>query len=172
MLFIQEIRTDWTKQSRGDAEATTRNAVPERLGLPRVAHPLADPLAILHQRVNFDEANDFQRTEKIEQRLLVKKKRERFNGVWVTLEEDTCLLQFFWSSLVGAPNRTHLPRKIGVLEVGEWARVKTNGRFGWDDEWRYQKTVFTIALVTTLAEVEAVFTKEPRYTYDAMAMLR
>lgn len=172
MLFIQEIRTDWTKKSRGGTDATTRNAVPERWALPRLAHPLTDPLVIIHQRVRFDEANQFQAVEKVEQRLLVKKKRERLNGVWVTLDEETCLLQFFWTSLVGAPNRTHLPRKIGVLALGEWAQVKTNGRFGWDDEWRYQKTVFTIALATTLAEVDDIVAKVPRYTYDAMAMLR
>ena len=101
MLLIQDIRSDWTKESRGGTGATIRNAVPERAPLPLLAQPLKEPSDLIYQQVSFDEGYDFAPVEKVQQRPLLQQRFEKLRGLWVMLEEDTCVLQFVWTITVG-----------------------------------------------------------------------
>ncbi|MEU8155748.1 hypothetical protein AB0B94_18985 [Micromonospora sp. NPDC048986] len=59
---VQWVRTSWTKRSRGDAEATRRNAVPVSFVLPERAVPFV-------QEITMSEAVGFERLDVAEPML-------------------------------------------------------------------------------------------------------
>src|SRR5262245_8404066 len=62
VVVVQEVLTYWTKASRGGAEATRRNAVPEAVTLP-LSHITTVGLTGLLHKVAYRETDDFVRKD-------------------------------------------------------------------------------------------------------------
>jgi len=164
MIVVQELRTRWTKLSRGAPAASSRNRTPRGLRLP-VQHVQAQD-SFFH-RVVFAEEAAFEPQVK-EAAFFANAKRE-IAGVEIRPDASPLVVSFVWSVFAcGAPARPH--GKRASLESGEWCQILHNGRFGYDHEWTYQSTVVNIAVLTNW-NPDAFLSSPPTFTMDHRAEL-
>ncbi len=141
LIVVQELRTRWTKDSRGGPAASVRNATPHAAVLPTV--PASAGEAVLVQRVKFDEAGDFAPESSFELTSL-SDLRKTTADLQVHLESGVVRVRYVWNQFCGAPERPH-GRAIRIAQ-GSWCRILHNGRYGYAGSWSYQSTVVNIAL--------------------------
>jgi hypothetical protein len=173
VIGVQDIRTRWSKQSRGGAAAARRNAVPQVLALPLANQP-SPHRGVLQHTVFFDEAQGFAPparsvlTPQEAVPLRVGAVQIEPGPAWVTVTFE------YDARVVGRPFRYAPPGGIPstrfVLEVGQWGRVRYNGRFS-DDEWWYEQRVVNVGLFGHL-EPGVFIATEPRFTISELAHLR
>jgi hypothetical protein len=148
MVVIQEIRTVWSKASRGGAAAALRNAVPETAllhadGLQSAAR------RIFRQLLVYGEANDFAGPVKSE---VVWSVADSISAgcvkVGVSAGRITVTYEYDYR-FGGLPPRQTKPgvnvREELIVEPESWVRVRYNGRFS-GDEWWYEKVVVNVGL--------------------------
>lgn len=169
-VILQQIIVRWTKASRGGTNASKRNAVADAFQLAEIPqHNFQN--ALIHHQLTFTEEIGFvspsvemnveqlqiplQLTELACMRFQVKPDVATFQP----LENMTCL---------GAPRRNLVFKRM-ELSVGQWGRFMLNGRFGFANEWSYQKMVTNIAFVETVDR--DIFLGEPDQFIQAMADL-
>jgi hypothetical protein len=166
MLVLQHIVTHWTKNSRGGAEATKRNAVPETLPISLTQ---ASEVGLL-QDVCYREETQFTAKESITPLLL-----EKSYPIGATIisptNADGALVKYRWNYWTsGAPERLS-NRKDLTLVPGEWCQVVWNGRFtdGDTGQWWYEKHVVNIAVGSITRQLFRETT--PTFRYDATVLL-
>lgn len=168
-IILQQIIVRWTKQSRGGANATKRNAVADAFPLDIPAHDF--PFALVHHQLNFNEDSNFESPEitinvepmhpptSISDLACMKFDIQAERVIMQPLETMACL---------GAPPR-NLEFKRIQLAVGQWGRLMLNGRFGFANAWSYQKSVTNIAFVEAIDH--NIFLGEPDQFIQMMADL-
>jgi hypothetical protein len=129
-IVAQWVRTEWTKKSRGGAEAAQRNAAPAGFPLPVTRPPLVHTVVMT-------EENGFQPQETLEHRI---PRREYVH----LIEADGRLLARPIARHLGAPERRYRPQAVWIPR-GEWVRWQINYRFGGESEWRYSLDTLNIA---------------------------
>lgn len=129
-IVAQWVRTEWTKKSRGGAEAAQRNAAPAGFALPSTRAPL------LHTVVMTEE-DGFEPRETLEYRV------PRREHVYL-VEGDGRLLVRLIARSCGAPMRRYRPQAVWI-QRGEWVRWQINYRFGGESEWSYRLETLNIA---------------------------
>lgn len=173
MVLIQEIRTVWSKASRGGAAAARRSSVPEAaLFHPPGARPAAGQ--IFHRVLFYGEANDFAGPIKSEAAELTADSTSvgcvrvevSARGLTVAYEYDY--------GCGGLPPRMARPG-VGLREemtVGpeSWARVRYNGRFSGEDWW-YQKVVVNVGSFERPG-ADVFIATAPAFEISQMAKLR
>jgi len=164
MIVVQELRTRWTKLSRGAPAASLRNRTPRALRLP-VRH-VQSQNSFFHRVVFAEEAAFEPRVKEAD--FFANAKRE-LAGVEIRSDVSPLLVTFVWSHFgCGAPERPH-GQRASILS-GEWCQILQNGRFGYDREWAYQSTVVNIAVMIDW-NPEVFLTSPPTLTMDHRAEL-
>lgn len=169
IILVQEIRTDWSKVSRGAPGAAKRAAVPRALPLP-LHRADRDFYALFEHRVFFSEWEGFR--DPGEQVACSEEVGQVIYGcVRLKLEGES--LRVVWKydpGYAGAPSRDGNPKQAFTLRPGQWGRVVYNGRFGEDEGWYYRQTTFNVALAERASA--CVFTEsEPAHVYKQVAEL-
>ncbi|MGO1050161.1 hypothetical protein [Crossiella sp. CA198] len=153
--IVQCVQTSWTKQSRGGAAATLRNAAPTAFALPARRPPFT-------HEVRMDERSDFQPRFDI--------RDEDLPDPPVKLQEADGLLRIQLEvTPYGMPRRWRRPpaRRIGP---GEWLRWQVNYRFVscCSGDWNYRLDTLNIGYGVEGTEV---FLGTPTHTVDERAGL-
>ena len=168
ILVVQEIKTSWSKASRGGTAAIGRNAVPEIARLPR-ADKCKSARSALYHSLLYVESNGFVNPrEKI---VLDPSLPLQIGGVTLERNGDEARADFAWTRECGAPDRGWA-RKTMVIRPQEWGQIVYNGRLslGWDSEWSYEKTVVNFGLFEVFRPY--AFTAHPATDrFEAMAHL-
>ena len=145
-LYLQVIRTTWTKKSRGGELAGPRNAVP--LALP-VEYWQTGCLSV--RCITYSESDVFQTPTTIREQLdLTNALRFNWGSFALNWDEQIAKTEFHpadWS--VGAPGIKSFAPIIGQFIVAddEWVRLRWQGRFSdYDDgRWWYEHTCINVA---------------------------
>src|SRR5262245_43942324 len=143
MVVIQEVHTSWTKDSRGAPGATARNAVPERLAFTTsVGHH-----AVLEHLARYGEESGFVASETVTS--YDAPASLRYGCVRVVVDDSR--VQVIWRydpGYIGAPERDEGPPKEAfVVSLGQWGRVRYNGRLTSDEGgWWYRKVVLNVGI--------------------------
>lgn len=153
---VQWVRTSWTKQSRGGAGATRRNAAPTAFQLPAVPPPFTHEV-LMH------EHDGFQPQSTTREGL-----RDSTSDSAVLLQEAGGLLRVQLTvTPFGKPRRWRRP-PAQRLARGEWLRWQVNYRFAGNDEWTYRLDTLNIAYGPTQADL---FLGTPTHHVDELATL-
>lgn len=148
MVLIQEIRSIWSKASRGGAAAALRNSVPEAVPFPIIkSRPAAHK--VFHQILVYGEANAFAEPLKSESREPAADLTD-IGCVKIRVSPERVIVSYEYDYRCGGlPPRQTRPgvnvRAELIVEPESWARVRYNGRFS-GDEWWYEKVVVNVGL--------------------------
>jgi hypothetical protein len=170
IVVVQQVRTIWTKKSRGGPGAVRRNVVPEACAIPLKQIPERG-IELIHHEVTFREKDAF--AKPIHKVTINTTLRPLAVGcVAIHIGADHVTMEFqYRADCAGAPNRGWAQRII-PLAIGEWGQIAYNGRFapGWHGDWWYEKTVVNAAIVDHLSD--HLFTGEsPTYRYELFGKL-
>lgn len=170
ILVVQEIKTCWTKASRGGPGAVRRNAVPQVMKVP-IRQLQGQEVRMVHHKALFQEQACFHAPE---EQLIVNSTLHPLSVgcVIIRRSEQSAWAEFrYLGSCGGAPERGWV-RKTLKAGPDEWVRVVYNGRFsgGWDAFWWYEKMAVNVGLFTEVSA--SVFTRAPPVAeFEAMAHL-
>ena len=143
MLIIQEIKTVWTKRTRGAVGSTIRNNLPQAFEVQRPRFGLqASPC--LHQIIIFREAKAFRDPYHAVKALAIKPK-QRFGIADITPSGDSYQVEFDFASYYAYQDY----KKPTVVELvpHQFLQIAYQARLQqFDDAW-YEKTVLNIALL-------------------------
>lgn len=140
-LYLQSIRTEWSKKSRGAPEATQRNATPDVLPVDGSPVPVDEATVSIHQ-VRFIEPAFLSPVSRVHTSVNANQVLEmlRISMVW-----EGSLEVLFHGGLWG--DNLSPPKRLFSLSVGEWRQFVTNWRETAFDsgDWLYRKQVLNIA---------------------------
>ncbi|WP_433263014.1 hypothetical protein ACQPWR_24825 [Micromonospora vinacea] len=143
----QWVRTSWTRQSRGGAEATRRNAVPVSFALPARAAPLT-------QEIEMVEAEGFEPREGLTRPPY--RSDMRLRPVDGRLQVE--LIAAAW----GMPRRHRRPPAVRLVE-GEWLRWHINYRFAGMNGGATLYRLDTLNLAHGAVPVDTFLGEPPRF---------
>ncbi len=169
-FIVQEISVIWTKDSRGGKNASLRNAVPLALPLVNLPSVTGDDLTVIHAKSIYHENEQFKPpTPQITAKPVSAGSKLYFPGIRIKFAPQNAEITYTYSSTaVGAPTRYPASKTV-TINMGEWARVMFNGRFGWDAEWSYKQTVLNIGMCENVER--GAFLGEPPHIIRDMADL-
>ena len=148
IICIQEIRTTWTKQSRGGSGAVARNRVPEELPLPEVL-TIKDCPTVLYHKQWYKEQEDIFSLCKTDFEVS-KTLSFNLNGISIARTDDGLRTYWEYHRDMGAPPRSSKSQAALVLEANQWGRVLYNGRHSPDhydnSDWWYDRWVFNVGI--------------------------
>jgi hypothetical protein len=138
IVLIQEIRSIWSKVSRGGAAAALRNSVPDAALFPTIkAKPAAHQ--IFHHLVVYGETNDFAGPVKSESVELPTSSTDVGCVKIEVLAERVTVAYEYNYKCGGLPPRRSMPgvnvREEMIVEPGGWVRVRYNGRLSGADSY-------------------------------------
>jgi hypothetical protein len=162
LVAIQSIQTSWSKKSRGGAQATARNSIPDSLPIPvRELGGLAQGL--IEHSVSYVESHGFDSPYKSD---LLRERVGRVRTGCVLIEPSAAGLKVVFeydAKLAGMPVRYSppggKPSTRMDLQLGQWGRVAYNGRFPAEGGWWYMKYVVNVGLFKEFAH--SIFTTGP-----------
>lgn len=166
ILVVQEIKTYWTKTSRGGIKAVERNTVPEAIKIP-IDRIQEKEIKIIHHQILFSEEIGF---NQLRDRIILNSTLNPISlgGVSITHNKETVWTEFEYSTICGAPDRGRVKKTLKT-NINEWAQIIYNGRFSssWTALWWYEKKVVNAGLFEHLSA--NVFIKiSPKATFRSM----
>src|SRR5579871_5977918 len=170
IVVVQQIRTRWTKTSRGGQNAQRRNAVPEIARVPVERINRGNHTGVRH-RLWYDERDQFAHPN---EEVCVDPTMNPLVIGCVTIDhhDEQVTATFHYDRRCGgAPDRGWASKTL-CLAVNEWGQMAYNGRFngGWESPWYYEKMVVNVGLFERLTP--GVFTQqEPVCRYAAIGYL-
>lgn len=169
IAIAQEIKTTWTKASRGFPLSVRRNAVPDTFIIPIHSLAAKDSMLLEHrvwfaEQENFDlphhTINTFAACDVISYGCVkLELMTDSINVVWQYNHHDG-----------GAPDRGSKPKQAFSLTPNQCGRITYNGRFAYEGGWSYRKTVLNIALVTSF-DAQVFANHPPDFIYEQLAQL-
>ena len=166
MLYFQHVNIWWTKASRGMPQAKVRAQLPRVFPLTP-AEISALGAGGIHL-VTLREEGGF--TPRSEVRPLSDKGLVSVGAVTVQRTPEGIHLDYRYTGMTGAPDRSHRPPVELDVAVGRRARVTYNGRFsGYGIEWLYKLSVITVAV--GIAPSAGLFTAAPDHSIEDLAEL-
>ncbi|QRK11068.1 hypothetical protein JQX13_13940 [Archangium violaceum] len=176
-LFLQHLRTEWTKHSRGGPRAGVRNATPRALPLPLFALESADEEVFRVQTVLFDEWQQFRPRE---QQDMHRKAFAEAGALRVERVNEGAIILLdhgrmgrpgdsAWGSMTRGQHR----EEFFSLRAGEWGRAVYNERLHyWDSgEWYYRQHVLNVGLLHD-APRDVFLSTPPRFQVVRKYLLR
>ena len=158
-IYIQKIRTYWTKISRGYPGAHSRNQVPERFPMDI---PFKSKQEIYLQEIQVEEGTFHRPTIKPPRPVNLIQVRELRLELEVV---DHKLHIAFWQE-------TEIRKNLGTLPINAWCQVKSNRRFALDYTWAYHKNVYNI-FYGALSKAEDISrSREPVFIQDFQSLLK
>ncbi|GLY54692.1 hypothetical protein [Lentzea sp. NBRC 102530] len=154
-VVVQLVKTEWTKDSRGGAEATRRTAAPVGFALPHLR-------PAVHE-IRLSEP-DFT--------PVWEKERDQIDRITLTLrEEDDVLSVQLQDTMIATPRRWNRPSPVRLAR-GEWVRWQLNHRWARprDGGWNYLLT--TLNLVYGTPSDVKLFLGTPTRHVDEQTHLR
>lgn len=131
ITIIQTIRTDWTKRSRGQPQATLRNQVPDRLPLD-----LPDKEeGVWLSEIRFHEFSAFQNPRKKAFKSL-NEQQLRDLQLQATIEEGNLHLTSWIRDRHG--------KRLPPIPPNNWGQILNNERYSMEYTWGYCKMVLNI----------------------------
>jgi hypothetical protein len=165
-LYVQHVTIWWTKASRGMPLAGVRAQLPQTLPLAP-AEIKALGMGGIHL-VTMREEETF--NPKIELQPLPHKDRFQVGALTVQCMEGGVHLAYRYTSMTGAPDRSHRPPIALEVMTGKLARIAYNGRFsGYSIEWLYKLSVITVAV--GIPPSTDLFTLAPDHNIEDLADL-
>lgn len=173
MVLIQEIRSIWSKASRGGAAAALRNSVPEAAPFP-INKSRSAVHQVFHQILVYGETNDFAEPIKSESVELAAGLTD-IGCVKIRVSSERVIVSYEYDYRCGGlpPRQTRPGVNVGeerVVVPESWVRVRYNGRFS-GDEWWYEKVVVNVGLFQR-PDADIFIRTEPAGEISQMAELR
>lgn len=160
MIFIQELVTHWTKDSRSGPGATERNKTPLSAVVPFDRPFPPGKTDIVIQTTNFLELDEF-RPSPVTVAFASMPASGLYESESLTVrvsEGDGLALGIRWNSSFGVPPRK--PHDLGVVPFNRWGRVLYNARHGFDrGDWHYYQRTVNIGCLESLKPNNFVATK-------------
>ena len=173
MIYVQIIRTHWTKRSRGAPAATSRACVPLVLPVDVAALRRGQFAVAIYSFGESDFSRPFDsKMETLELTNNLRYERGAFTLNWNGQNATT---NWHWSAWnVGAPQPKFLVPRAGRMEVAldNWVRLRWHGRFSDQDtgKWWYEQTVVNVARCDENLNVD--FSGEPSRVFAWLPQLR
>ena len=178
LLIVEVVNATWTKSTRVGEPARRLRAVPEAVELPKDVD-LYRATGLVYSE-HFGERNGFDGPYRTLVTVLHDRESFSISNISVDWEGDRAVrLTYQWHPRSsGEPKREYMDRSGNfvpvrhtlTLAVGEWGRVRCNGRHRtWDDLW-YSKCVYNVGLFSAF-NPRVFLDTEPNHTYSQMAML-
>jgi hypothetical protein len=173
MILIQEIRSIWSKASRGGAAATLRNSVPEATLFP-LSRSKSAAHKIFRQLLIYGETNDF--AEPIKSEIVeLASDTISIGCVKVEVSSECVIVAYEYDYKCGGLPPRHNESGVNlkeevIVEPESWVRVKYNGRFS-GDEWWYEKRVVNVGIFEK-AHTDIFSSMGPAHEISQMAELR
>ena len=173
MIYVQIIRTHWTKRSRGAPAATSRARVPLALPVAVAALRRGELTVETHYFGESDFSRPFDSTlETLELTKGLCYERGAFVLNWNAQNATTNWQWSAWN--VGAPEPRFSTRDLGRFEIApdSWVRLRWHGRFSDHDTgiWWHEQTVVNVARCDDNLNVD--FTGEPSRVFEWLPQLR
>jgi hypothetical protein len=173
MVLIQEIRSIWSKASRGGVAAALRNSVPEAVPFPPIKSTTAAH-QVFHQTLVYGEANDFAEPLKSESVELAADSSD-IGCVKIRVSSERVIVSYEYDYRCGGLPPRQVRPGVNVAEervvVPEsWVRVRYNGRFS-GDEWWYEKVSVNVGLFRR-PDADIFILTEPAGEISQMVELR
>ena len=169
-VCIQAICVRWHKGERGGPEAVRRNQVSEALKMPPFEPISQSPSYVKHEAVLAAD-NGF--TAPVRNSVEVTAcEPVKHGGVSLAFAGDVLNVYHQWDRSQGAPERSSYKHKAFCVSIGEWGRVRYNGRLSldWDSYWSYEKWVYNIGLFQS-PPLNVFLKTEPKHIYSQMGHL-
>ncbi|GGU66549.1 hypothetical protein [Lentzea flava] len=155
-VVVQWVRTEWTKASRGGAEAARRNAVPEAFALPH-GRPA------VHEVIQLEWC-DFE--------PVWSKESDSIDRLRLSLlESDDVLAVQLQDTMHAAPRRWNRPSPVRLAR-GEWLRWQLNHRWQRPRDGAYNYELTTLNLAYGPVSDLKLFLGKPTRHVDERARLR
>ncbi|MCX2952215.1 hypothetical protein [Lentzea sp. NEAU-D7] len=155
-VVVQWVRTEWTKQSRGEPGATRRNAVPVGFALPHLK-------PAVHE-VRLREWEDFA--------PVWSKESDEIDRLALTLREDGDVLSVqLQDTMHATPRRWNRPSPVRLAR-GEWVRWQLNHRWQRPRDGGYNYLLTTLNLAYGSPGDAKVFLGTPTRHVDEQTHLR
>ena len=129
-VYIQKIRVEWTKESRGEPLASIRAKVPEIVS----SQPLPNSGGIQLEEVFFYEVNEFH-SPTIKPVKTINEHQLRQLGLEFGMSDETLII-YQW--------KDHYRKKLTGLRQNQWMRLITNRRHPLEHTSGYYKEVINI----------------------------
>lgn len=166
MLYVQHVTIWWTKASRGMPQARVRTQLLQAFPL-MPAEISALGAGGIHL-VTLREEDGF--TPRVEVRPLPDQGRISVGALAVQRTPEGIHLDYRYTGMTGAPDRSHRPPIELDVAAGRRARVTYNGRFsGYGIEWLYKQSVITVAV--GIRPSADLFTVTPDHCVEDLADL-
>jgi hypothetical protein len=143
MLLIQEIKTVWTKQTRGAKGSTLRNKLPNAFEV-KTPHAGVNAIDCLHQLIIFREAEAFKQPYHTVKTLALKP-TQRFGIAHIQPLVDTYQVVFDFDSYYSYQD--YKKPTVVELVLDKFLQVAYQARLQQFDNAWYEKTVLNIAWV-------------------------
>lgn len=183
--FLQVIRIEWTKASRGAEGSRARNAVPS--GAPIRLEEFTGERASLSVEVqDWTERNSFVEPIRVDRKSVSLAEGFTWGGLSIALRDrEPCGLrvQYMRGFSSGAPERWFLNSGSGTegpgayplaLGDGESVRIADNGRFSDNDggHWWYRQLTINAAWFDRIPDTRVFVDRKPTYNLRTLARLR
>ncbi len=96
----------------------------------------------------------------------------KLDGLFLAIAGDTLNVYYQWDWKQGAPARSSYKHEAFCVSIGEWGRVRYNGRLTDYDNgtWWYEKWVYNIGLFQS-PPLNVFLMTEPQHIYSQMGHL-
>ena len=170
-LYVQIIRTRWTKSSRGAPAATARARVPLALPVAVAALRRGQLSIAIHSFGESDFSRPFHsKTETHELANDLRYEQGAFTLRWNGKAAQTDWQWNYWN--VGAPEPRFSTGHLGRFEIApdSWVRLHWQGRITHlEGDWEYRKTVVNVARCDENLDID--FVCEPSRVFEWLPML-
>lgn len=169
IICIQAICVHWDKGQRGGTEAARRNQVSEALSMPSFEPMQQSPSWVKHEAI-FSADNAFTAPVCSSVEVIVYGP-VKLGGISLAFTGDALNVYYQWDRSQGAPERSSYRHKAFCVSIGEWGRVRYNGRLSYyDGDWYYEKWVYNIGLFQS-PPLNVFLKTEPKHIYSHMGHL-
>src|SRR4051812_38717365 len=166
-VYFQHVTIWWTKRSRGMPGAKVRAQLPQSFALKPAEIASFGPEGGIHL-VTMREEEGF--VPHAEVSPLPDKDHIPVGAVTVQPSDAGVDLRYRYTSMIGAPDRSHRPPVEFEVAWGRRARIVYNGRFsGYGIEWLYKLSVITVAV--GIAPSAGMFMVAPDHKVEDLAEL-
>jgi hypothetical protein len=173
LIMVQEIRTHWSKKSRGGKLATERNAVPDAVAIPgeKIKKPMR---GLIEHSVAYNEWQGFSLCERSS---LTQEPagRVRLGRLLIEPIGEELHISFenyakYEGMLIRPAQSEGLLLTRMRLQSRQWGRVLYNERFSYEEGWWFEKRVFNIGLFEKF-EGDVFVSTKPAQVISQMAKL-
>jgi hypothetical protein len=169
MIFVQQIRVAWTRQSRGGRGAQRRAAVPDRFPPPTLEAPANTTTLV--QLVHAAEHQGFRPEVALQPHRGFEDLNLRDVRLMLVAARLSVVRRADTRASAGFPPRGY-ERHLFDLAVGQWGRLRANHRHVSENHWWYEQVTTNVAFLRADQELTDAFDAAPQGDVDERVHLR